>query len=65
MGLCVCSLSAPGPAANESKEMISNTYYSLNKAEDRVLSTAEPEAKPNLAPLTLPETEYLKFSPKL
>lgn len=55
----VAVLCAAGPKANESKEMISNTYYLLNKAENRLLSTSRPEAKTNLAPLILPKRENI------
>lgn len=59
MCIYVCLVSAAGPKANESEEMISNTYYLLNKAENRVLFTSRPEAKTNLAPLILPKRENI------
>lgn len=58
-GSTVCLVSAASPKANESKETISNTYYLLNKAENRVLSTSQPEAKTNLVPLILPKRENI------
>lgn len=42
--------------------MIRNTYYLLNKAENRVLSTSPPQAKTNLAPLILPKRENISIS---
>lgn len=53
----VCLVFNTGPTANDSMEMISNTYYLLNKAENRVPFQFQPEAKNNLAPLILPKRE--------
>lgn len=57
-GCCtVCLVFGASPKANDSKEMISNTYYLLNKAENRVLFQFQPAAKTNLATLIFPKRE--------
>lgn len=56
-GCTVFLVFGASPRANDSKEMISNTYYLLNKAENRVLFQFQPAAKTNLAPLILPKRE--------
>lgn len=55
----VCLVSGAGPKANESKKMISSPYYLLNKAKNRVLSSSQPGAKTNLAPLIHPKRENI------